>query len=282
MSRFIWRFKCPILPHGPRLGVALIYSVLVGVFSTGMSAWSLAAETPPPSCWVEFKFSPSYKELVRHGAKVSPIENFDRYAVVINPQVPDYRSGFTKRDRMWYQFFATCEDSEEAISVLAGDWIKRKWAPKIDSMIVRPPTPDDLRQVKGYLERPKYWLKDCIVAIEAMDAPPDEPATYENLPVIGENLRKFLRSYSRTQQPVFAPMVWSTNYGNSRLYIQFMRSCDRRIEMARNLVAAYRQNYHDGGKYRVLKRKFDPHSLKRYSMAPVWLDHYFPKGPPKK
>lgn len=275
MRRFVCHVGSLFSQKIRHLPTVLIWGVLVGVVSTAMPVPSRAADTPAAFCWVEFKFSSPIHKLKRYGVSFPSFYNFDRYAVLTNPSVPDYKFGQTDEKTLWYQFLATCEDSKEAIAILAGDSMKRRGPPKVTSMTARPSNSGDLRRVKYYLEWPKYWQRDCIVAIDTV-------ATQRNHPVIGKKFLDYLREYISLRREDFAPNDWNTNYGHSRLYIKFAHSCDRRVEMAKKFLAAYRQKFDDGHKYQVLEKKIDPNSLKIHTSSPVWLDHYFPDGPPRK
>lgn len=245
MRRHVGHVGSLFLQTIQRLPTVLIWGVLVGTLPTAMPVPSQAADTPAAFCWVEFKSSSPFHKLRQYGVSFPSFEHFDRYAVLTNPSVPDYRFGQTDEMTLWYQFLATCEDSKEAIAVLAGDTMKRRWPPKITSMTVRPSKPGDLARAKFYLEKPKFWLRDCIVAIDAVYIPLINPT-------IGKKFLDYLTKYTNTRQGVFAPSAWTADHGNSRVYIKFFRSCDRRIEMARRFLADYRENYDDGWRYRVL------------------------------
>ena len=275
MRRLLCHVGSLFLQKIRRSPAVLISGVLAGALPIIMPVPSQAADDPAAYCWVEFKFSSPIQKLTRYGVSFPSFENFDRYAVLTNPSVPDYRFGQTDDKTSWYQFLATCEDSKEAIAVLAGDSMKRRWPPKVTSMTVRPSKPGDLPRAKFYLERPKFWLRDCIVAIDIFTTPHHDP-------FISNNFLNYLTKYINNRQEVFAPSSWTADHSNSRVYIEFLRSCDRRVEMARRFLAAYRQNHDDGWRYKVLERKFDPYSMDSYSSSPAWLDYYFPGGPPKK
>ena len=245
------------------------------VWASAIAVSSYAADKQSPSCWVEFRSSRPYEELARSGVRFKSAQKFDRYAVLINPSVPDYRYGASVDKNLVFQFMASCEDSREAIAVLVDEPLKKKLASHGISMIVRPPTPHDLRTATFYMERPKYWLRDCIVAIKYIPSVKEKDQDSWTLP-------PFLVEFTINRQDVFAPNNAGFDYAHSRIYIDFWRSCDRRVEMAKAFIAAYQEKHDDGRHYRVMKRKFDPYAMKSRSAGPTWLDHYFPEGPPKK
>lgn len=95
-------------------------------------------------------------------------------------------------------------------------------------------------------------------------------------------MRSFFIQFSKNRHDVFAANNAHFDYAHNRIYIAFWRSCQRRVQMAEALIAAYNKKHDDGRYYRVMKRKFDSYAKKSYSAGPMWLDHYFPDGPAKK
>jgi hypothetical protein len=52
--------------------------------------------------------------------------------------------------------------------------------------------------------------------------------------------------------------------------------------MAKSLLAQYERLNYDGGKYRVIEHNINPKSRDFVVSGNMYLDHYFPKGPPVK
>lgn len=214
--------------------------------------------------------------MVQTGKSISSFKNFDRYAVVTDPSVPDYRVGIVAGQYLFYLFLESCENSKKAIAALVGNSLERELTPKVSSMTVRPSTPKDLQRREFLTAKPKYWIRDCMVGVEIIHPP------RENVPRDKSFLRFFAR-YNIAYGPTFQSAIGELreDYNNTRYYIQYWHSCDRRIEMANRFLAAYKKFYDDGGRYKVLDRKFEPNVGGGMVIGPMWLDHYFPDGPPK-
>ena len=262
-----------------RLWRSALSNLLAGltlVFVSGASVSSAPDALPPSYCWVEFRFSPPLKVMVQTGKSISSFKNFDRYAVVTDPSVPDYRVGIVAGQHLFYLFLESCENSRKAIAALVGNSLERELTPKVSSMTVRPSTPKDLQRREYLTAKPKYWIRDCIVGVDIIRPP------RENVPR-DKSLLRFLARYNIAYGPTFQSAVGELreDYNNTRYYIQYWHSCDRRIEMANRFLAAYKRFYDDGGRYEVLDEKFEANVGGGMVIGPMWLDHYFPDGPPK-
>ena len=254
-----------------------LFGILAIALGLTIAGPSHAGGKPLPSCWVEFHFSPPVREYVRTHWKRPPlIQILNRYAVVINPKTPDYRFGFTVDKRYAFLFRASCAQSKEAIDHLIRR-IKGWTEPiRIKSVIVRPPKPSDIRLTNFFLERPKYWLRDCTVAIGFAPQPPGKARHHDDF-------FNFLMTFTKSRPDIFASNLWSADYENSRIIIEFWHACERRLEMAQILLDAYGRHYRDAERYKVLHENIDPDEYDNSKSAlHVWLDHYFPDGPPKK
>lgn len=259
----------PLRPRSPVFLAGLVFVLL-----SGIPFASRGDTVPSPACWVEFRSSPSLEALAGTGVRFPSFQNFDRYAVVTDPSVPDYRAGLTVDKRGFYLFLASCQRSKKAISVLVGDTLTRKAPPKIASMTVRPPTLDDLRRVDYYRAKPKYWVKECLVAVDIIDPP------RKNIPR-EKDMLSFLWQHSRTAGRSYSVPSAERLYDHQlpRIYLQFSHSCERRLEFAKQLVAGYKSFYDDGGRYKVLEFNEKQGRLAGVSGGEQWLDHYFPDDP---
>lgn len=106
-------------------------SVLCGLAFAWAGATAVstqAAYKSPPSCWVEFPAPDAWKKLAQSGVSIKSVQDFDRYAVLINPSIPDYRYGLTADNHAVFQFMASCENSMEAIDALVDEALRKKMA----------------------------------------------------------------------------------------------------------------------------------------------------------
>ena len=263
-----WRVQ-PLRPRSPGFLAGLVFVLL-----SGTPFASKGDTVPSPACWVEFTTSPSLEVLARSKVTFPSFSNFDRYAVVTDPSVPDYREGLTVDKRLFFLFLASCERSKKAISVLVGDNLKRKYPPKIATMTIRPPTPDDLRRIDFYSAKPKYWVKECLVAVDIID-PPRKIIPRE------KDMLSFLWQHSRTAGRSLSVPSAERLYDHQlpRIYLQFSHSCERRLEFAKQLIVAYKAFYDDGGRYKILEFDEKQGRLAGVSGGQKWLDYYFPDDP---
>jgi hypothetical protein len=250
------------------------FRAIVFVFLSVAAIATHANGKPLPSCWVEFRFLPPIVDWGRLGLDFPLNQDFNRYVVVADPSAPDYRIGMINNKQLVYLFLASCEESKEVIAVLVGDSMKKK-TPKIISMIVRPPKPSDFRLTKFYFERPKFWFKDCVVAV-GMARKPGGKLNDQT------EFLDMLSEFTVDRTDIFAPNESTADFSNARIIIAFWRACDRRSEMTRQLLSAYHQRHGNVGKYKILEKIDPPVLYESMSGSALWLDYYFPEGPPKK
>ena len=267
-----YRSKAKFTRQGRPCSLLRSLSAFVFALISMTAILSHAAGKSPASCWVEFQSSPPAEDWGRLGLKLPSFRNFNRYAVVTNPSVPDYRWGVNAEKHIVVLFRASCENSREAIAALVGKSMARTKAPRITSVIVRSPKPSDLRLTKFYVERPKFWFKDCVVAIGMTRNPQGKWSRPTDFLDVLDDL-----TINRTD--IFAPNSSTVDYVNARIVIAFWHGCDHRREMAQRLLSAYRQRYGHVGRFEVLEKFNPPEYDRATSGSTAWLDYYFPDGP---
>ena len=240
--------------------------------------WSLKGDgVTGESCRVEAKLSLPAKQVAAFGDSLpDPAGSLDRYSVLTNPQSPDYRLGINKaNESVVYLFLATCEESKKSIATFRSAYDGRVEPPFLKIISIRRPRPNDYRRAPMIMARPKFWSRECVVEVEIVRQPEKKRPQYPNI-------MDFL---GRQVMELFSGMPIATGSrspGNSRFYINFWNSCDRRFEMTKSFLARYERMSYDGGEYRVIERDFDPKSRNSRTTGPMYLDHYYPKGPPVK
>jgi len=240
--------------------------------------WSLKGDgTTGASCRVELEYSLPAKEVAALADKLpNHFEILGRYSVVTNPNSPDYRWGIdVVRERVIYLFLASCEESRESIEVLLSAYKARKSPPFLNVVSARRSRPRDFKRVPLFGGRPKFWRSECVVEVEIVKQPEKKRPQHPN--IMDFLVRQVINSYRGL--PIG---TGSLDTGESRFYIDFWNSCDRRFEMAKSFLARYERVSYDGGEYRVIERGFDPKSRNSKTTGIMFLDHYFPKGPPVK
>lgn len=247
-------------------------SILLGAVFTLLALSPVATAASPPRCWVEFRFSPPAAKLQRSGLKLPPAyENMEYYSVITNPDAPHYWAGFADGKYTVFLFDASCAHSQDSIDAFTRSYKGRTKPPLMTNIIIRAPTPADMRRLKILWGRPNKFMLECTVVIDTVR---EAPVRYSP----DRGVLAFLLPYLRARNlwdPVF---YTSLGRDRSQRYLMFLHSCDRRFEFANKFIAAYHKFAPDGARYKVLHTEVRSRSGIELQPGSPWLDHYFPKG----
>lgn len=200
-------------------------------------------------------------------------EAVHRYALDNAQTTPEYRFGVSaKKKRNVFQFLAPCAEAQRTFNAMFAAWRgSNRQHVNVRVYSVRPPTAEALTTIQFLFYRPRFWRRDCIVGL---------------FPVLGEagKLRErgpfldFLLTYIKDRLPEL-PLLRFSGKRNGSLFIQFFTQCDRRIKVARELVAEFAKRTGSDPQFQVSERVFEPGPGTMEHGGAEWLDHYFPVPP---
>jgi len=130
-------------------------------------------------------------------------------------------------------------------------------------MTTAKPGPGNLRGAQFFMEKPKFWRRDCIVGLQVRSDSSD-------------SFGKFVDFGFRYIKPhINRYALWSLSGGGSSdapSFIQYTHDCDRRLEMTRSWIHAFGQIDGDAAHLRVLEKRFEPGPKTIDSHGSSWLD----------
>ena len=197
---------------------------------------------------------------------------FTTYSVISNPDMPDFRIGpvFIRRahrNRLYVLFLEDCGQrfhfAREMAAVYARQRL-RNTTLRVREAISRPV--DDLRKIFFAPGKPKFTRRQCIVRVDLK---------------FGKNgmahSRKYMFSdfalkYGLENYPRFSAFTFSST--GETMYIQYYDSCDRRLEMTRELTAAYKRKYPDAFDFVISEKTIEPGRDTIDASGGMWLDAY--------
>lgn len=113
---------------------------------------------------------------------------------------------------------------------------------------------------------PKFTRRECIVEIEIVSR---SDTRYWNS-VGGENPYNFMLSYGKRHHSRLS--LFSYSGGSDRIHLIFYDRCNRRVEMASEMMSAYMGRYPTGPKFIVHNKYVDPGPNTINDTGPGWID----------
>lgn len=193
-----------------------------------------------------------------------------RYALENAQTTPEYRFGVSpEKKRMFFQFLAPCVRARKTFSAMHAAW-RRRNPRHVNARIysVRPTTAKVLKTIQFIGYKPRFWRRDCIVGLfPIFDSSGNQPERGHFL--------DFLITYVKEIFPDLPLLHFSGTRGGP-LFVQFYTQCDRRLEIARELVEVFAKRNGGALPFRISERVFEPGSDTMEHEGAEWLDHYYP------
>ena len=223
---------------------------------------------PEQRCLVELRFTPALKELSAKSAALKtvlfalPYDTLSDYSLTPGANLPDYRIGLSSQQKVLFLLMQTCNLARKTVAEVEKRY---RLLPKSFpfSVAFAKPGPGNLRGAHFFLEKPKFWRRDCIVGVLNRSDSPDSFGRFW----------EFGFQYLKQHMNWYAP--WEYQGGGSRdapYFIQYFHDCDRRLEMTRSLIHAYGQINGAAAHLHVLEKRFEPGPKTIDSHGSSWLD----------
>ncbi len=193
-----------------------------------------------------------------------------RYALDNVQTTPEYRIGVSpEKKRNVFQFLAPCAKAQRTFNAMFTAWRQsNRRHVNIRVYSVRPATTQILKTIQFFFYRPRFWRRDCIVGLfpisDDSGKQPDRDA-----------LLDFIFAYIKDVFPTL-PLIHSRGKTDGNIFLQFYTQCDRRVEIARELVALFVRKSGISPPYRVSEKSFEPGPKTIDFRGTDWLDNYYP------
>ena len=191
--------------------------------------------------------------------------SFFRFSTETDPAIADYKvTGGT--GNIWYLLFLDgCNRRFE----WAGNMVRAYMAqyPGEASITLH----EEAVQPGGILTKsifipgkPKFTRSQCIVRVKLIYREKGESYGEE------ETFSHFFLKYAIEKYPRIS--LFSSSAGHSNLYIQYWKSCDRKNEMTREMITAYKRKYPGGSDFVVTDDIIKPGDLSSEAFGLHWID----------